>query len=266
MSESLESRFRAYVAELLQQVSVEDRVKALVGYLATKDLGELLPFESQSKRLLHREGLNKFFASRDFSAEEASKALRLLLEGAIHEWVERSRAEGEAAAVARHAAERESLNRAEGGRTTIMDPITIMNTISIGLKLIDQFRELTMRFLGKRPQPPSQTVEQAGDTIQRRQNGQVVEEISAEQMHLNEWDDARYHALERRVRYNWNYYNELYAQEIALSADERARIRMRMETTRGELCADFREMCEIIERTLGISLPDHYKLYEVCGN
>jgi hypothetical protein len=147
-----------------------------------------------------------------------------------------------------------------------MDPITIINTISVGLKLVDQFRELTLRFLGRQPQPPSQTVEQAGNALQTRQSGQVIQQITAEQMNLNEWDETRYRALERRVRYNWNYYNELYAQEIGLAADEKARIRMRMETTKDELCSDFREMRTIIERTLGTSLPDHYKLYEVCGS
>jgi hypothetical protein len=62
------------------------------------------------------------------------------------------------------------------------------------------------------------------------------------------------------------YYNELFAQEIMLGVEERVRIKMRMETTKDELCVDFREMCTIIEHTLGIQLPDHYKLYEVCGN
>ena len=147
-----------------------------------------------------------------------------------------------------------------------VEPITVMTTISVALKLIDQFRELALRFAGQPPQPPGQTIEQAGNTLQRRHNGQVVEVIHSEQMHLDAWDETRYRALERRVRFSWNYYNELFAQEVGLAVDERARIRMRMETTKEELYVDFREMSEIIERTMGTSLPDHYKLFEVCAN
>jgi hypothetical protein len=146
------------------------------------------------------------------------------------------------------------------------DPLTIINTISVGLKLIDQFREMTMRYLGQPTHPPSQIIEQAGDTLQRRQNGQVVEKITIEQMDLGAWDDVRYHALRRRVLYNWNYYNEIYAQEVGAAIDERARLKMRMDSTKNELCTDFREMCAIVERVLKISLPDHYKLYEICDN
>jgi hypothetical protein len=32
------------------------------------------------------------------------------------------------------------------------------------------------------------------------------------------------------------------------------------------LCTDFHEMVTIYERALGTGLPDHYQLYEVCGN
>lgn len=145
-----------------------------------------------------------------------------------------------------------------------VDPLVIMSTISAGLKLIDQFRELALRFFEKKPEPPSEIVEQVGDVIQRKHYGQVVQEIGVDQIHLNEWDDTRYRALERRVRLNWDYYNELFSQEPLLAVDDRARIKLRMETTRRDLCTDFREMVTIAERTLGISLPDHYTLHEVC--
>jgi hypothetical protein len=38
-----------------------------------------------------------------------------------------------------------------------------------------------------------------------------------------------------------------------------------MENTKSELCTDLRAMAEIYERTLGMSLPDHYRLHDVCG-
>lgn len=102
--------------------------------------------------------------------------------------------------------------------------------------------------------------------MQRKQNGKVVEEIKPEQMNLDYWNDTRYRALDRRVHLNWAYYHELFAQEPLESGPGRARLRLSMDTTKGELCTDFREMVAIVEGTLGTSLPDHYKLHEVCGN
>ena len=102
MSERVESQFVAYVEGMypLEKVSIEDRVKALIGYLATRDLGVLLqPIPSEVNRQIHAEGLNRLSTGRDFSAEDASQALRPLLERMIHEWVERSRIQGETAVV-----------------------------------------------------------------------------------------------------------------------------------------------------------------------
>jgi hypothetical protein len=57
----------------------------------------------------------------------------------------------------------------------------------------------------------------------------------------------------------------LFGQLPELSVDERARIKGRMETTKNELCEDFRELVKLYERAIGSSLPDHYMLHEVCG-
>jgi hypothetical protein len=84
-------------------------------------------------------------------------------------------------------------------------------------------------------------------------------------MHLSEWDEKRYRALERRVRSNWTSFNDLFAELPELATDERARIKLRMGRMEEELCTDFREMVRIYESTLGVGLPDHYSLYEVCS-
>ncbi|HTP11016.1 MAG TPA: hypothetical protein VMP08_22330 [Anaerolineae bacterium] len=146
------------------------------------------------------------------------------------------------------------------------DPITVMTTISLGLKLVDQFRDLALRFFGKNAQPPSATVEQTGNAIHVKQNGTVTNTVTGSQMHLDEWDEKRYHALERRVRSNWTLFNDLYAELPELPIDEKVRIKLRMDRMEEELCTDFREMVRIYQRTLGISLPDHYTLYEVCSS
>jgi hypothetical protein len=146
-----------------------------------------------------------------------------------------------------------------------VDRITVMTTISVGLKLIDQFGDLAKRFMDQRPQPPAERVEQAGNTMELRHNGQVVERRAAEELNLNAWDEVRYRALERRVWVNWQYFNELSTQLPLLTPEEQGRIRKRMENTKSELCTDLRAMAQIYERTLGMSLPDHYRLHDVCG-
>ena len=147
-----------------------------------------------------------------------------------------------------------------------VDPVTVMTTISVGLKLIDQFGDLARRFMDQqRPQSPAETVEQAGNTMELRHNGDVVQRRAAEELNLNAWDEVRYRALERRTMLNWQYFNELSAQLPLLASDEQGRIRMRMENTKSELCTDLRAMAQAYERTLMMSLPDHYQLHDVCG-
>jgi hypothetical protein len=145
-----------------------------------------------------------------------------------------------------------------------MDPVTVLTIISVGLKLVDQFRDLALRFMGKKAKPPSSTAEQAADTIQVTRNGKVVQQVKSTDIKMDQWDEPRYRALERRVRTNWDLFNELFAQMPELAADEKARIKIRMERIKGELCEDFQEMVRIYERVLGTGLPDHYQLYEVC--
>ena len=146
-----------------------------------------------------------------------------------------------------------------------VDRVTVMTTISVGLKLIDQFGDLAKRFVDQRPQPPAERVEQAGNTMELRHNGKVVERRAAEELNLNAWDEVRYRALERRASINLQYFNELSTQLPMLTPEEQGRIRMRMENTKSELCTDLSAMAQIYERTLGMSLPDHYRLQDVCG-
>jgi len=146
-----------------------------------------------------------------------------------------------------------------------MDPATIITTIGLGLKLVDQFRDLAIKFMGKRLDPPSGIAEQATDKIQIRYGGTIQKEVKSTDMKMDQWDDIRYKALERRVKSNWDLFHELFSQLPELSVDEKSRIKIRMDRIKGELCEDFREMVRIYERTLSTSLPDHYQLYEVCG-
>lgn len=146
-----------------------------------------------------------------------------------------------------------------------MDPISILTAAGLGLKLVDQFRELVLRWRGGRVEPPSATVVPVPDGIRIEQRGAPPQTVKPDQVRLDQWDEQRYRALDRRVRLNWEYFNELYAQQVGLAADETARLNVRMNRTKEELCSDFREMVRIYERALNVRLPDHYQLYEVCG-
>ena len=146
-----------------------------------------------------------------------------------------------------------------------LEPITVLTSISLGLKLIDQFRDLALRFMEKRVDPPSGIAEQAEDKIRIKYDGEVVDEVKADELNMTEWDDVRYQTLRRRTQINWQLFNELDAELPLLATDEKIRIRLRMERIKDELCEDFSEMVQIYEQTLGVGLPDHYTLYETCG-
>lgn len=176
----------------------------------------------------------------------------------------------------------------------MIDPITAMTTISAGLKLVDEFRSLALRFRKKKDEEksrgeifnggidgeyvrevgkerrivaepePSTTVEQSKDAIEIKVNGQVTERVKSTDIRLDGFEEERYNALEKRVKINWTLFHELYSQLPLLYPLEKAQIEIRMERIKNELCQDFREMVKIYNNVLGISLDDHYSLYKVC--
>jgi hypothetical protein len=145
-----------------------------------------------------------------------------------------------------------------------MDPLSVITLISAGLKLVDQFRELAIRAKGQAPSPPSGKAEQTGTALEVR-HGAHVTRVEATSLHMDQWDTTRYETLGKRLRTNWDIYNDLFASEAGSDPQEGARIRAKMRQMQESLCTDFREMVSLYERTLGVSLPDHYQLYEVCA-
>src|SRR5207249_1684522 len=106
--------------------------------------------------------------------------------------------------------------------------------------------------------------EQVGTALEVRHAGQLSERIEANQLHMDQWDSVRYDALRKRIRTNWDIYNDLFSSEAGASPQEGARIRTDMRRTQETLCHDFKDMVSLYERALGVALPDHYQLYEVC--
>lgn len=146
-----------------------------------------------------------------------------------------------------------------------MDPITIISAISAGLELIDKFRALAFKVMNKQGGIPSVHAEAKGRALEIQRNGHVVERIEASQIVMNAWDEKRYKTLEKKVRINWDIFNEIDGELPTASLDEKARLKQRLESIRGELCRDFREMLALYEKTLGMPLGDHYSLFGVCG-
>jgi hypothetical protein len=145
-----------------------------------------------------------------------------------------------------------------------MDPLSIITIISSGLKVIDQFQEMAMKFFGRNPTPPSGKAEQSGTALEIKHDNVVYQKVESSELKMDQWDTVRYEALNKRIRSNWNIYNDLFVSEAGSSAQEGARIRNDIRNTQEVLCRDFKEMVKLYERTLGASLPDHYQLYEVC--
>jgi len=160
-------------------------------------------------------------------------------------------------------ATREVRARLEALLLTRMDSQDAIETIESGLKLVDDFRELIFRLRGQSGRRSGQ-VERVSDGLVIRSQGSEAKVTSAE-LKLDEWDRTQYEALERRVRGYWQLFHELFSQLPLLSVDESARIKLRMNEIQSHLCEDFKEMVRIYQRALGLPLPSHYALYEVCG-
>lgn len=136
--------------------------------------------------------------------------------------------------------------------------------IGSGLNRIDEFRKVTLEAFGRQNNLPSVEVKQIDESLQIEERGVVREVIQEQDLKLSELDIVRDQALDKRIKVNWMVYNELYGDLPTLKSDKRIIAQQRMEGIKSELCKDFREKIKIYERALGVSLQDHYSLYEVC--
>jgi hypothetical protein len=146
----------------------------------------------------------------------------------------------------------------------VMDPLSILTLIGTGLGLVDKFYDLNKKILGENP----------GDhrvSVEPQQNKLVIidnsyrQEVNADDLNLNNFDQIRHDALRETIRINWETFNGLYVERARASADEKVRLKIRMDDLKSELCPDFKELVRMYEEVIGISLPDHYTLYRVCA-
>ena len=148
----------------------------------------------------------------------------------------------------------------------LIDPMTVLTVISESLNLVDRFTGLTKKFRGEKQKPHRVEADKKGDCLEIKRDGKVAERIHVSQLKMPLWDEKRYEALRKKVKVNWDIYNDIDVDLPAASVDEKARLKQRMESVRIDLCKDFREMMDIHENTLGVALGDHYSLYSVCGD
>jgi len=145
-----------------------------------------------------------------------------------------------------------------------MDPVSVITLIGEGLSLVDKFTDVTRKWFGKE-KIPSTIARRKGDALNIEKDGQVVESIAAAQLQMSSWDQKRYDTLQKKVKANWNIYNNIDGELPTASIDEKSRLLEKLDNIRQELCNDFHEMIRLYEDTLGIGLEDHYSLYDTCG-
>jgi len=140
-----------------------------------------------------------------------------------------------------------------------------LTKIIAGLNLIDRFTDKVSKPHSTEPRKYKTQASQEDGTLVIK--SVIYPEIrrTANDLHLNEWDDMRYQALSEKTFRNFEQYNNLDKELPMLSIDEKVRIKQRMEQIKQELCKDFREMKVIYEKTLNVILDDHYSLYFTCA-
>ena len=146
----------------------------------------------------------------------------------------------------------------------MVDPLSVMIAISSGLSLVDKFYDLTKKILGQKATSHSVQVRKDGESIVVEEGGHK-QEIRASDLKLSEFDQRRHDTLKRKIDLNWVQYNTIDEELVISAADEKARLRLKRDRIKEELCKDFRELVSMYERVLGRGLPDHYSLRDICS-
>lgn len=136
----------------------------------------------------------------------------------------------------------------------------LVQTVGSGLNLINEFREKTLKLLGKPDVTPALRFVQDRDRLQITQKSVVKKKTKVR----NNWEESRYKALRKRIKSNWEQYNDIYGELPTKSADEKARLKQVLNSIKEELCQDFREMIQLFQRVTDINVNEYRLLYEVC--
>jgi hypothetical protein len=161
----------------------------------------------------------------------------------------------------------------------MIDPLTTISAISAGLKLIEQFREVALRAMGRQGSEPSVTVRTRhhqtaggpersnGGTVdlEIKRRGGPTEIVRSSDLRMGAWDQQRYDTLQSVVGILFEQFNSLETQAVMTSGLQQIQIKQQMDVIKKQLCPKFREMLKLYEQTLGVNLEDHFALFSVCG-
>lgn len=136
----------------------------------------------------------------------------------------------------------------------------VIQRIGSGMNFITDFREKTLKILGKSEIAPGLRFAQGKDTLQIRQRGAVKKKVKVK----NELEESRYKALKKRIKSYWDQYNDIFGELPTKSVDEKARLKQVLNGIKEELCRDFREMIKLFEDAIDANLDEYRLLYEVC--
>jgi hypothetical protein len=146
-----------------------------------------------------------------------------------------------------------------------MPVLETIATVAAGVKLVDQFYDVVMKWTGLNKKP-GQTIEKVGvELIVKSGKYSSALTSAPPPATFSKTDQTRHDALMSRIESNWTLFNKHYASLPKLSADEKNRIELVMEDLKKELCKDFKELVRLYEKVLQTSFPDHYSLYEICA-
>lgn len=147
-----------------------------------------------------------------------------------------------------------------------MDPITVLSAISTTLGIVDEFTDVVKKWKGGGVSKQTVQTKKDGEYLQILTNGHVSENIHMSKFNMSEWDDKRYKTLKKKIDSHWSIFNDIDTDIPMAATDEKARLKLKLDSIRKDLCKDFKELIDLHERTLGVPLGDHYSLYNVCSD
>ncbi len=147
-----------------------------------------------------------------------------------------------------------------------MDPITVLSAISTTLGIVDTFTDVVKKWRGEDISQHSTQTKQEGEYLQIIHDGEISENIHMSKFNMTEWDDTRYETLKTKIDSHWSIFNTIDAELPLAATDEKARLKLKLDSIRKDLCKDFRELIDLHEKTLGVALDDHYSLNNLCSD
>ena len=146
-----------------------------------------------------------------------------------------------------------------------MDPITTLKAIAATLGIVDKATDLIKKHSGKEVTPHRVKTLRNGEYLEIYQGNHLDYKIHISDLNMQSWDERRYKTLEGKIDDHWEQYNDIDAALPTAPVEEKSRLKLKMKKIQKDLCEDFSALVKLHEATLGVSLGDHYSLYDICS-